>query len=76
MCNCNENTIDYIDQELKEAKHSLNNAYASEGGLSTKKNIENFFKGKIEALAALRIMLKAKKKSKNKNKKHLKSSMS
>jgi hypothetical protein len=76
MCNCNENIIEYVDQELEEAKYGLNNAYASEGGLLTKKNVENFFKGKIEALASVRRMLEAKKKSKNKNKKHLKSSMS
>jgi len=76
MCNCNENIIDYVDQELKEARDKLNNAFASDGGHITKENAENFFKGKIEALAAVRIMLETKKKSKNKNKKHLKSSMS
>ena len=76
MCNCNENIIEYIDQELEEAKNKLNNAFASDGGQITKENAENFFRGKIEALAAVRIMLETKKKSKNKNKKHLKSSMS
>jgi hypothetical protein len=71
MCNCNKITIEYLKQELVVAKDNLNNAYASEGGLLTKKNVENFFKGKIEALADVRRMLEAKKKSKNKNKKHL-----
>lgn len=71
MCNCNENTIDYINQELEEAMYNLNNAYAAEGQLSSKKSIESFFTGKIEALAAVRKMLEAKRKSKNKNKTHL-----
>ena len=72
MCNCNTNIIDDIDQEIKKAIHSLNNAYAAEGGLSTKKNVEAFFKGKIAALTAVKTKLIAKKKSKNKNKKYLK----
>lgn len=71
MCNCNENIIEYIDQELEEAKNKLNNAFASDGGQITKENAENFFRGKIEALAAVRKMLEAKRKSKNKNKTHL-----